>query len=77
MAEGSMLMASQLYQVLASFKADQEDEKYIVRGNITSFMGAGEEFVIDSSAEYRSGGKWCNLLLAVKVTSYYKPITVF
>jgi hypothetical protein len=75
--EGSILNASQLYNVLSCFGADMEGEKYIVRGNITSFMGAGDEFVIDDTAEYRSGGHWCNLLSAVKVTSYHHGIQVY
>jgi hypothetical protein len=76
-AQGSMIRASQLYNVLACFKADQENGQYIVRGNLTSFMGAGEEFVLDETAEYRSNGHWCNLLSAVKATSYYQPVAVF
>jgi hypothetical protein len=76
--QGSMLLENQLYNVLACFKADKDEKgKYIVRGNLTSFMGAGEEFVIDATAEYRRDGQWCNLLQAVRATSYYMPIEVF
>jgi hypothetical protein len=76
--EGSMLVASQLYNVLGCFGADKDEKgKFIVRGNITSFLGAGDEFVIDATAEYRRQGQWCNLLQAVKVTSYHMPIEVY
>ena len=76
--DGAMLLASELYNVLAAFKADKDENgKYFVRGNITSFMGAGDEFVIDSTAQYRVGEEWRNLLAAVKGTSYFRPITVF
>ncbi len=76
--DGTMILASQLYNVLACFHAEMDEHgKYIVRGNITSFMGAGDEFVLDSTVEYRSGGNWCNLLNAIKMTSYYHPIQVY
>lgn len=76
--DGAMLQAGELYNVLMAFKADKdENDKYVVRGNITSFMGAGDEFVIDSTAQYRVGDKWCNLLVAVKATSYYRGCVVF
>jgi hypothetical protein len=79
--QGSMLTESQLYNVLSCFHADQEEGRFIVRGHITSFLGMGQEFVIDESAEYRcseSGTeRWFNLLAAVKVTSYHMPIQVF
>lgn len=76
--DGAILLANELYNVLAAYKADKGDDgKYIVRGNITSFMGAGDEFVVDSSAQYRVGEEWRNLLVAIKSTSYFRPITVF
>ena len=78
MAQGSFLLESQLHTVLACFKCDRDNEgKFIVRGNITSFMGAGQEFLIDETAQYYSNGNWCNLLSAVKATSYYHPVAVF
>jgi hypothetical protein len=76
--EGSMIMASELYNLLACCRADKdENDKYFVRGNITSFMGAGEEFVIDSTAQFRREKKWCNLLHEIKATSYYNPVAVY
>ena len=78
MAEGSMIQASELYNVLMAFKADKDENgKYIVRGNITSFMGQGQEFVIDVTAQYQSGGEWKSLLVAIKGTSYYHGCQVF
>jgi hypothetical protein len=75
--DGAMLLESELYNVLMAFKADKEGEKYVVRGNITSFMGMGDEFLIDSTAQYRCNGEWKNLLVAVKATSYYNGVQVF
>ena len=78
MANGTILTASELYNVLACFGAekDPDTEKYIVRGHITSFLGMGDEFVLDDTAQYRKNGEWQNLLHAIKTTSYYHPITV-
>lgn len=73
-----MITASQLYNVLACYKAEKDQEgKFLVRGNLTSFMGAGEEFVFDESAEYFANGCWHSLLAAVSTTSYYLPVQVF
>jgi hypothetical protein len=74
---GTIILAGQLYNVLSCYGAEKDlNGKFIVRGNIISFMGAGEEFVIDDTAEYLREGQWHNLLAAVKSTSYYIPMVV-
>lgn len=74
---GSMLSAGQLTNVLTQFGADKDPEgRFFIRGGICSFLDAGQEFLINDTAEYQRDGKWYNLLQAVKVTSYYVPVQV-
>lgn len=62
---------SELRNYLAVVNADQDDEgKFIVRGNITSFLGMGKEFVVGDDAQYRQDEKWCQLAAGLNDTSY-------
>ena len=62
---------SELSNVLSTVGCDQtEDGKFKVDGNITSFMGAGEEFVVDDYAVYYKNGKAFNLCNVLNSTSY-------
>ena len=68
---------SQLEQVLRSFGCDHSpDGKFHVDGPISSFMGAGEEFVVGSDAVYYVAGKPCNLVTALGATSYGAKVVV-
>jgi hypothetical protein len=69
--------AAHLYQTLRSFGCDRSpDGKFRVDGPITSFMGAGEEFVVGSDAVYYVGGKARNLIAALGATSYGRQVVV-
>ncbi len=69
--------ASHLYQTLRSFNCDRSsDGKFHVDGPITSFMGAGEEFVVGSDAVYYVGGRERNLVAALGETSYGAKVVV-
>jgi len=68
---------SELANVLRSFHCDRDGEgKFLVAGNITSFMGAGEEFTVSENAVYFVDGKPCNLIAALYATSYGSKVTV-
>lgn len=57
--------------------ADQDGEgKFLVRGTIVSFMGVGEEYTVGADAEYRVGGRWCNLASGLNSTSAKLEVTV-
>jgi hypothetical protein len=74
---GWLGMASHLYQTLRSFNCDRSpDGKFHVDGPITSFMGAGEEFVVGSDAVYYVEGKARNLVAALGATSYGRQVVV-
>ena len=62
MSNGWIGDAKTLKGALEMAKADRDDAgKFIVSGMITSFMSAGDEFVVDSDARYMKDGKWENL----------------
>ena len=68
---------SQLEQVLRSFNCDRDpDGRFRVDGPITSFMGAGEEFVVGVDAVYYVAGKARNLVAALGATSYGRVVVV-
>ena len=74
---GYLIDHSPLMNVLRVFKADQDEHgKFFVRGNITSFMGVGEEWCVGDDAEFRIGGEWRSLPRAISATSYGVPVTV-
>lgn len=68
----------ELFNVLRIHKVDQdEDGKYRVDGQISSFMGAGEEFVVGDDAVAYVEGKphnICNMLEVVGVGQKVKVI---
>ncbi|PYQ25644.1 MAG: hypothetical protein DMF56_26995 [Acidobacteria bacterium] len=76
-ANGWIGRADQLYHVLRMFRCDQDAAgKFCVDGSITSFMGAGDEYVVGADAVYYVDGKPCNLVAALRVTSYGLAVTV-
>ena len=69
--------ADALYHTLRMFGCDRDATgKFCVDGGITSFMGAGEEFVVDDAAAYYVDGRPRNLVQALKATSYGQHVTV-
>ncbi len=52
------------------------DGKFCVDGSITSFMGAGEEFVVGTDAVYYVNGEPRQLVSALAATSYGRIVTV-
>lgn len=68
--------ASELYHALRMFGCDTVDGKFAVDGNITSFMGAGDEFVVDGTAVYYVGGQPRNLAAMLHSTGYGRAIHV-
>jgi hypothetical protein len=52
------------------------DGKFCVGGSITSFMGAGEEFVVAADAVYYVNGEPKPLVTALAATSYGQVVTV-
>lgn len=68
----------ELLTFLEVVKCDRDEEGlFIVRGQgITSFLGAGQEFVINDAAEYRRGDKWYGIAGGLRGTSYGLGITV-
>lgn len=68
---------SELYHALRMFGCDKtEDGKFCVDGNITSFLGAGEEFVVGGTAVYYVNGQPRNLASALHSTGYGRAVTV-
>jgi hypothetical protein len=77
MNSGSMVTNSELMNVLAVTGADKDEEgKYFVRGGLVSFMGMGDEWVLDETAQYRKNGEWKYLLGLVQGTSYHRSVGV-
>ena len=74
--EGWIGSASELEHTLRMFNCDATDGKFHVDGSITSFMGAGDEFVVGSDAVYYVNGQPRNLAAALRSTSYGRGITV-
>ena len=75
--DGWIGSASQLYHALRMFNCDTgADGKFHVDGNITTFMGAGDEFVVGGEAVYYVNGQPRNLAAALRSTSYGLGITV-
>lgn len=72
---GTMLLNSELMNVLAVAGADKDsDGKYVVRGDLCSFLGLGDEWVIGETAQYSKAGEWRSILGIAQVTSYHRPI---
>ncbi len=68
---------SELTNTLRQFGCDRTaDGKFCVDGNITSFMGAGEEFVVGASAVFYVNGQPRNLVAALRSTGYGRAINV-
>jgi len=76
-SEGWIGRASELHSVLQSFHCDRTpDGQFCVAGSITSFMGAGDDFVVAPDALFFVDGKPHNLCAALGVTSYGMGVTV-
>jgi hypothetical protein len=60
---------NQLFHVLRSFGCDEKDGQFCVDGNITTFLGMGEEFVVGDDAVYYVNNKPCNLCNALKAVA--------
>jgi hypothetical protein len=52
------------------------DGRFCVDGSITSFMGAGEEFVVGADAVYYVNGEPRHLVTALAATSYGRIVAV-
>jgi len=62
---------NELANVLRCFHCDTDEEgKFKVDGNITSFLGRGDEFVVGENAVYYVDGKPRNLVAALQQTSH-------
>jgi hypothetical protein len=69
--------ASELYHALRMFGCDTNaDGKFCVDGNITSFMGAGDEFVVGGDAVFYVSGQPRNLAGALHSTGYGRAVNV-
>ena len=68
----------ELLNALSVVNADKDDQgNYYVQGNITSFMGAGEEMCLGHDAQYRKNNEWLSLPQLLNSTSYgLKNVTV-
>ena len=67
----------QLFNVLAVFRCDRDEQgNFCVDGSITSFMGAGDEFVVGDDAVYYVQGQPKNLVSALHQTSYGSKVAV-
>lgn len=67
----------ELLQALRTFKVDQDEEgKFCVGGQIVSFLGAGEEFVVGDSAIVYVNGEPKNLCSLLETTNLGKKVTV-
>jgi len=75
--DGWICDAAQLRNVLAVMGADRNAEGgFVVTGQVASFMGAGEEFVIGSDAQYYVNGQARSLVSALALTSYGSAVVV-
>jgi len=54
---GCIITAEELKLALDNAGCETKDGAYKVRGNITSFMGLGDEFCIGDDAEYFANGE--------------------
>jgi hypothetical protein len=69
--------ATALYNALRVFGCDTDaDGKFCVGGSITTFMDAGEEFVVGADAVFYVKGQPRNLAAALRDTSAGRGITV-
>jgi hypothetical protein len=71
-------MAHQLEYTLRSMGADtDEDGRILITGSApVSFMGMGEEMVIDDECMYLVNGQKASVAIAMKQTSYGVPVNV-
>ena len=71
-------MADQLAFARGMFGADVDgDNRPIVRPRgISSFLGLGEEIVLDDEAQVRIGGRWVRIAPLMEGTSYGMNVTV-
>ena len=68
----------ELMNALRVINADKDDEGdfLIGSGKVVSFLGAGEEFVVDDDAVYFVEGRQCALAGLLNSTSYGVGVTV-
>lgn len=75
--KGWMGSWNELSNVLRCFHCDVDGEgRFMVDGGIVSYLGLGEEFVVDKSAVYYVNGEARNLLSALNATSYGMKVGV-
>ena len=67
---GWMGSASELWHALRVVGCDQTDGKFHVDGQIVSFLGKGEEYVVGADTVFYVGGKPRNLAALLNGTSY-------
>ena len=68
---------NELSNVLRTFQCDRDSKgRFYVKGSISSFMGAGEEFSVGEDAVFYVNGKPRNLVSALYATSYGLKIKV-
>ena len=69
--------ARQLYAALQSLGCDRDaDDKFCVDGNITTFLGIGDEFVVGDQAVYYVNGEARPLAPALQATGTGRAVTV-
>lgn len=69
--------SNELFHVLRTFGVDRdEDGKFHVDGQIVSFLGLGDEYVVGDDAVAYIEGKPRNICNMLEVTSYGKKVVV-
>jgi len=64
--KAKLVLWSDLSRALIRLECDRDPEDmFCVQGNITNFMGGGEEFLLDEEAVYYRAGKPRNLYNAL------------
>jgi len=68
---------NELFHVLRTFNVDRDpDGKFHVDGQIVSFLGLGDEYVVGDNAVAYIEGKPHNICNMLEVTSYGKKVVV-
>lgn len=77
MGNGWMGDASAMLNFLRVVGADQDEKGcFMVGGSISSFMGAGDEYVVGEDAYYLAGGQQRPLAAGLRSTSQGIGVTV-
>jgi hypothetical protein len=79
MADGWIGLTRQFDHAVRTFGAEVDaEDRVLVAGKLpVSFMGAGDELVVDEETLVRVGGKWVSALNLVSATSYGSKVKVF